>query len=240
MANKTRTDIIAQLKEYVPALEASDHDAAVDNLIDISAELVSARNNFSYLNVSEPATHDITADEYTVAEGDFSMTSFKEIRMFEWIKAATGENSRIKYLPIREFHDRFRYISYSGNTPGKPTFYTRQGNSLLFNCQVDETITARIWYSKYHGNFANDSASHLFQPDNIGFQAIICTALTELRRLIPGVEVPQQALAAAQFAEYWIERLIEEDIGKSDEGVKIAPADKKENYSSTSDPYDWV
>lgn len=240
MANKTRTDIIAQLKEYVPSLNASDYDTAVDNLIDISAELISQLHNFTYLAVSTPATHDITEGEYTVDEDHFSMTNVKEILFFEWIKAATGENSRLNYLPPREFHEMFRYVSYASQTKGKPHYYTRQGGLLLFNCPLDETVTARIWYQKYHGAFAADASSHLFEPDKIGFQAIVSTCLTEIHRLIPGVELSQKASVAAKFAEYWVEKLIEADMARADETPKLRANIHRDSKGGLTDPYNWI
>lgn len=240
MANKTRADIIAQLKEYIPNLNATAHDAAVDNLIDLSAEHISGRHNFSYLRATSPATHDAAANEYYMDESDFSFTNLKEIYFLEWIKAATGENARIEWLPENEFRRRFRYVEYSGKADGKPAFYTRSGNRFFFNCQFDEAATIRAWYQKYHGAFAGDSTSHSFQPDMIGFNAIVAVALAESQTMIPGLVLNPKAQSAAGTAEYWISQLVQADIGKNEEGVKLAPKQYRRGSGGETSPYDWV
>jgi hypothetical protein len=240
MANKTRTDIIAQLKAYIPNLDVTSHDTSVDNLIDLAAEHISGMHNFSYLRATTPATHDVTADEYSIAESDFSFTNIKEVLFLEWIKSSTGENARIHYLPERDFHDRYRYISYSGNTDGKPRHYTRVGNTFLFNCQLDETVTVRAWYQQYHGTFADDDASHSFVPDMLGFHAIVCVCLQECHRLLPGLQLSPKAQAAAGNAMYWIEKLIDADLNRADEPVEFVPQYKKDTQGGITDPYYWV
>ena len=240
MSNKTRADVIAQLKSYVPNLNASDHDTTVDNLIDLAAEIVSSRHNFTYLRETTPATHDIAAAEYSVAESEFSFTNFKEALFFEWINSTTGENARIRYLSERQFHDRYRYISFSGVTSGKPKYYTRVGKTFLLNCPLDEDVTARVWYQKYHGAFTDDDTSHGFEPNMLGFQAIVCVALQEVQRFVPGLQLSQKAQAAAMNAEVWIERLIQADLIKSDEDIEIEPLHTRGSSGGQTDPYSWV
>ena len=240
MANKTRSNIISQLKEYIPNLDASSHDTAVDNLIDLAAEYISGLYNFSYLRATSPATHDVTANEYTVAESDFSFTNLKEVLFLEWVKSGTGENARIHYLPEPEFHDRYRYVSYSGNTDGKPRHYTRAGSTFLFNCQLDETVTVRAWYQQYHGAFALDTTSHSFQPDMLGFNAIVAVVLSEAHRIIPGLQLNPKAQSAASYAQYWINELIKADSVRADEEIKLFPKYKRDSSGGQTDPYHWV
>lgn len=240
MANKTRSDILAQLYQYIPNTNVSSHDAAVDNLVDLAVEYISALHNFTYLRATTPATHDVVADEYSVAEADFSFTNLKEVLFLEWIKAATGENSRIMSLPELEFHDRYRYVSYSGNTDGKPKHYTRVGKTFLFNCQVDETITVRAWYQKYHGAFASDGTSHSFEPDMMGFNAIVDVALQEAHRMIPGLQLNPKARSAASYAKYWTDELIKADLKRSDEEIKLFPKYKRSGGGGLTDPYHWL
>lgn len=237
---KTRTDIIDQIYEYLPNVNVDSHDTALDNLIDLAAEQVSSQYNFSYLRATSPATHDVSANEYTVAETDFSFTNLKEVLFLEWVKSGTGENARIHWLPEQEFHDRYRYVSYSGNTDGKPRHYTRAGKTFLFNCQLDETVTVRAWYQQYHGAFTDDATEHNFVPDMLGFNAIVAVALQEAHRLIPGIQLNPKAQSAASYAQYWVEELIKADAQRADEEVKLFPKYKRDSSGGVTDPYHWI
>jgi hypothetical protein len=240
MANKTRTDIINQIHEYLPNMNVSSHDTALDNLVDLAAEYISGFYNFSYLRATSPATHDVVADEYYVDESDFSFTNLKEILFLEWIKSTTGENAQITYLPQKQYHDMFRYVSYSGNTNGKPMFYTRIGKRLMFNCQLDETVTVQAWYQQYHGAFAADETSHSFEPDMLGFNAIVSVALQEAQSLIPGLQLNPKANFVISKASYWIEELIKADGNRADEEIRMAPKHSRDVRGGVTDPYYWV
>jgi len=108
------------------------------------------------------------------------------------------------------------------NTKSKPTYYTQVGSRLYFNCPADETITIRVWYQGKHGNFDSDSDSHRFEPDNIGFQAIVAATLAELHEALPAMDISPKAALAIQKKEYWINKLIEIDL------------------MSQTQPYSWV
>ena len=159
---------------------------------------------------------------------------------FQWIKSATGENAEIKSLPYIKFLRKYPYVEYSGNSDGKPKYYTRYANRLFFNCQLDETVTARAFYQKTHGSFANDAAEHSFQPDNIGFQAIVAFVLSELRESLPGVKLSPAVAAAIAKKDYWVNKLIEHDLVNAHEEIEIEPLHKIDYPDTTINPYDWV
>lgn len=241
MANKTRNDIINQVYEYVPNMDVTSHLATLNNLIDLAAEEISRRANFAYLRATTPATYSLSANDYYVDESDFSFENFKEILFLQWIKSSSGESGQIKYLPQQNFLTRYPYIEYSGNSTGKPKYYTRIGTRYLFNCQSDEAITVRAWYQKLHGNFASDSAPHLFDPDNLGFQAIVSAVLSEVHEAIPGLQLSNKVIEAAQRKEYWIGQLIEYDSARVNEPIRITP--KHRDYDGAgdiTDPYNWA
>lgn len=240
MANRTRSDIIAQLKEYIPTINVSSHDTMIDNLIDLAAEDISYRHNFRSLMATTPKTHDIEADEYYVDESDFEFTNFKEIRYMMWLKSSTGEHSHIKFKPTERFFRDHPYVDYTGNTQGKPRFYTRTGTRIQFNCQLDETVTLRIWYQQKHGNFASDETSHSFEPDNLGFQAIVATVLGEIHDALPGIQLSPKAQIAMLKKEYWISKLIEIDLMKSDEEIEMGENIDGETSEGETQPYSWV
>ena len=241
MANKNRSDIIAQVYEYIPNLNVSSHDTTVDNLIDLAAEEISSRFNFSYLAANAPATHAVVADEYYIDEADFGFTDFKEILFLEWIKPATGENARITHLPKLDFLNRFRYIEYSDNTTSKPSYYTRLGTRYLFNIKVDEEITVRAWYQQYHGAFATDDTPHEFSPDMLGFNAIVSGVLAEAQVAIPALVLTNKAVSEASRKEFHIQKLIEADNLRTDEGMEIGFMNRgRGGGMGLTSPYDWT
>lgn len=240
MANKTRTNIISQVYEYIPQVEVTSRDDLLDNLIDLAVEMISQRHNFSYLRATAPATHDVIADEYYIDESDFSFTNFKEILLLQWAKASSGENARIKFLPFPDFIERYPYVEYSGNTDGKPKHYTKTGTRYLFNCQLDETVTMRAWYQQLHGNFVNDAAVHSFDPDNLGFQAIVSIVLSEIHDALPSLEVSKKAGMAMQKSEIWIDRLIRADLIKSDQPIEFEWSEQRTGEAGITNPYEWV
>ena len=241
MSNRTRSEIISQVYEYIPNLNVSSYDTTLDNLIDLAAEEISRRHNFSYLRESTPATHALAAGDYYVDESDFSFTNFKEIIFLQWIKSSTGENARIKFMPQQAFLDRYPYVEYSGNSDGKPGYYTRIGTRYFLNCQLDEAVTLRAWYQKLHGNFTDDATPHSFDPDNLGFQAIVSAVLSEAQEAIPGLQLSQKAIEAVQRKEYWINQLIEYDLNRANEPIEIEPLHRQtEGVGSMINPYNWV
>ena len=239
MANKTRADILAQVYEYVPNANVTSHNDLTDNLADLAVEVISAEHDFTYLRSTTPATHDVLQTEYTVAESDFSFTNLKEITHLQWVKAATGEHNNITHLPEQEFHARYGYVSYSGNSEGKPMHYTRAGNTLLFNCALDETVTVRAWYQQYHGNFTDDNTSHSFQPDNLGFQVIVAVILQELHTSIPGLELSPKAQAALMKASVYVGKLVMADLDKASEPIVLRAAHTK-HEDTVYNPYNWT
>lgn len=240
MANKTRTDIINQVYEYVPTMNVSSHDNLLDNLIALAAEEISMRHNFRYLVATAPATHDAVADEYYVDHSDFTFTNFKEIKRFEWIKSATGEYSKLIWMPTDEFLDRFPYPDYSSRTSGKPTRYTRIGTRYMVNCPVDEVVTWRIWYQKYHGAFADDDTSHSFDPNMLGFQAIVASVLAEIHNALPGLELSPKVKTQIGLQEYWINKLIAADISHIDEPVEMQENKDAVGIAPIESPYGWA
>lgn len=240
MANKTRSNILNQIYEYIPTINVTAHATLLDNLIDLAVEEISLRNNFTYLRSTDPATYTASEGTYYIDEASFSFTNFKELIDLQWIKSTSGENAFIKWLPEKDFRKRYSYVEYSGNTEGKPPYYTRYGNRIHLSCAFDEAVTVRAYYQQTHGNFADDDTSHSFQPDNVGFQAIVACALSELRESLPGLAWTQIALQCLQKKEMWIQQLINHDLINTDEEIELEPADKRDEEAGITDAYEWV
>lgn len=241
MANKTRLDIITQLYKYLPTVNNSAHTTMINNLIDQAAEEISLRHNFTYLRATTPATYSAAQGTYYIDESSFSFTNFKELLDLQWIKTTTGENAPIRWLPEEDFRKRYPYVEYSGNTQGKPVHYTRYANRIHLSHMFDEAVTVRAYYQQLHGNFTDDTTSHSFQPDNMGYQALLSCVVGELREVMPGLAWTQIALQCLQKKSLWIEQLIIHDLRNADEEIEIEPADRRmEDYASVTDSYDWV
>ena len=86
MTNKTRSDILAQVYEYIPQANVTSHNTLTDNLCDLAVEEISLRHNFRVLSASTHKEHAVSAGEYYVDESDFTFTNFKEIRLLMWLK----------------------------------------------------------------------------------------------------------------------------------------------------------
>jgi len=240
MANKTRTNIKDQVKKYFPTAGNTAHDTLLDNLIDLAVETISERHNFRCLAATAPASHDVTEGEYYIDEADFTFTNFKEITRMQWVKAATGEHGRIKYKHPGAFDRDYPYLDYAGRTGGKPQFYTQKGTRYFFNCPLDETVSVRAWYQMKHGNFASDDAVHLFDSDNLAFQAIVSITLSELHDALPGFELSPKAQFAIQKSGVWVSQLIESDRGRTDEEIVLGAYEDRNPSGGDNDPYSWV
>jgi len=90
MSNKTRSQIKAQIYEYLPNINNSAHTTLLENLIDLAAEEISYRHNFRYLALTTPAEHDIVEGEYYVEESDFG---FGGIQLNTYTSTMTGDET---------------------------------------------------------------------------------------------------------------------------------------------------
>jgi len=241
MANKTRADIMNQVYEYVPQMNVTSHDTTLDNLIDLAAEEISSRYNFSYFQNPTVATVALAAGIYSKTESNFTtFTNLKEILQLEWINSTTKEYGEIKWMPFRQFLKRYPYHDDTARTRGKPDKYTKVGSTILLNRPVDEAITLRAWYQQYHGAFAADTTSHGFIPDMLGFQAIVACVLNEAHDLIPGIEMSQKAMQEMAKKEAYMAALIDADKSKVDEPFEMAENVDSPGIAPEESPYGWV
>jgi len=241
MANKTRGDIINQVYQYIPQMNVDSHGTALDTLIDIAAEEISSRYNFSYFQNVTPASTSISAGSYTETESNFaSFTNMKEILQLEWIKSDTGEHGTLKWMPFRAFLKRYPYHDYSNRTRGKPDKYTKAGSTIILNRPADEGISLRAWYQQLHGAFAADTTTHSFEPNMLGFQAIVSCVLNEAHDLIPGIEMSKKAMQEMAKKEAYIAALIDADKSKVDEPFEMSENADSPGIAPEESPYGWV
>jgi len=166
---------------------------------------------------------------------------FKDILAMFWMVSGTSDYNPIKFMDDIVFHQTFGYVDDPDRTRGKPTHYTRLTDRFIFNCPADETISIRCWYQKYHPPFASDGTSHSFAAkDNmLAFQAIVHTALAELKMSMDALEFPQELSNVTQFAKYYTDRLIQRDIDVANEQFEFGWSERT-SRASASDDYSWV
>lgn len=247
MANKNRANIASQIYEYLPRLNTSSKTTLVNNAIDAAVETISHRHDFRCLRSATPDTATMTAGQYSAPMTSFGTVGsdaacFKGFLKLFQMKANAEDHNEIEFLDDASFHDRFGYVDYASRSPGKPRFYTRLANTLLFDCPVDEAITLRGWWQKYHGPFAADTSTHQFQPkDNmLAFNTILYFSLMELKSSLTGVEIPQELVTAEQRAEMLLQELIARDKDIPNESFSFGWGERSSCSRGNTDPYSWV
>ena len=241
MANKTKADVKNQVYEYIPQMSVAAHGTTLTNLIDLAAEEISFRHNFSYFAADSPASVTIATGSMTANAASFAtFTNKKEILNIEWIKSSTGEYGEVKWMPLREFLKKYPYHDYGTRTRGKPSRYTRSAGKYVLNVPADETITLRAWYQKFHGAFSTNTTTHDFEPNMLGFQAIVSCVLSEAHDLIPGIEMSQKAMMEMQKKESYIQQLIEFDKTRANEGIELQENVDSDGIAPDESPYGWA
>lgn len=246
MANKTQAEILAQVFQYVPQVNQSSKTTLMANLLDFVAEDISHRHDFRSLRATSPDTATMSAGAYSVVltawttMGSSSMP-FKDILSLHWMTAGTDDYSVIKFIDDKEFHSEEGYYDYASRTRGKPTRYTRVGDTFLFNVPADETILLRAHYQKFHPAFATSTSQHQFAAkDNmLAFMALTYGVLKESKASLSNVEYPQELAQVEKQYEMFIQRLIARDKDISNEEIVFSPGERRPDYGrrGNTNPY---
>jgi hypothetical protein len=246
MANKTRGDILSQVYQYLPQMNQTSKVTMLNNLVDLAVEEISNRHNFRSLKATAPDTATMTAGQYYVDLTGFATMGgtagyLKDILEMRLTESGKGTYSVIKYLDDKEFHDRAGYIDYASATQGAPSYYTRVGDRLLFNCPADKAYIVRAWYQKYHPPFSTDTMVHQFEAKSnmMAFHAIVYMTLLEAKNSLNSFEFPQELQAVGQMAEMWVQKLIGRDMDIANEEFEMGTLDSGEG-GGVVDPYGWV
>lgn len=246
MANKTRADILAQIYQYLPQVNQTSKATLLNNLIDVAAEEISNRHNFRALRASSPDTAAMTAGQYYVDMTAFATMGgtagyLKDILEMRLMKTGDSTYGVIKYLDDKEFHDRFGYVDYASASRGAPSYYTRLGDRLIFNCPADQAYIARAWYQKYHAPFSTDTMSHQFESKSnmAAFHALVYMTLLEAKSSMNAVEFPEELQSVGQMAEAWVQKLIMRDMDVGNEDFEMGIMEDS-GGDSTVNPYSWV
>ncbi len=248
MANKTKSEILSQVYEYVPQVNQTSKTTLIGNLLDYVAEDISKRHDFRCLRATTPDTCAMTASQYSVALTAFTTmgsasTPFKDILHLVWMKTGTNDYGIIKFIEDKEFHTKVGYYDYSGATLGKPSRYTRLGDTFLFNCPADESITLRAFYQKFHGPFGGTGSSHEFSAkDNmLAFMALVYGVLKEAKESLTGLEFPQEMQTVEQKYEMFVQKLIASDKDIANEDMDLLGwGEKADSVEPYYNPYGWV
>jgi len=248
MANKSRLEIKNQIYEYLPQINQTANATLVNNVIDLALEEISNMHDFRCLRAASPDEATLAAGAYSLVLNSTNFTTmmgttgyFKDIISMFMRKTGKDDYKPIYFLDDKEFHHRYGYVDYASRTRGYPDHYTRLENTLLFNCPAQESLLIRVYYQKYHPALASDSTTHSFDTkDNmVAFQAIVYSALVELKNSLNTVEFPHEMENVASMAKYYVGKLIARDFTRVNEQFEIGWAEKSDMGSTDSDPYYW-
>lgn len=96
-----------------------------------------------------------------------------------WIlNGASTRQEGLKYRPIAEFREEYIPIANEGD--GEPTEYTRQGNTVFFNCPISsdyDGLYLHIDYTDWATDLANDSTASVLSNSDKG---LILFSLAEI------------------------------------------------------------
>ena len=246
MANKTRGDILTQVYQYLPQLNQTSKTTFVNSLLDLAVEEISNRHNFRALKATAPDTAAMTAGQYYIDLTGFATMGgtagyLKDILEMRLMESGQGAYSVIRYLDDKEFHNKAGYVDYASASKGAPSFYTRLGDRLIFNCPADKAYIVRAWYQKYHPPFSTDTMAHQFEAKSnmMAFHAIVYMTLLEAKSSLNSFEFPQELQSVGQMADMWIQKLIMRDMDIANEDFDLGMADSGED-AGVADPYGWV
>lgn len=178
MSNKTG----AQLITTVRVRSARSNDSVLiteafvlDALNEAQIKIVRETPRLIDLDKRDSTTYQISTDDTSF---DISTLGPAHIG---WIWVLNGGDTRqagLKYRPLKEFQKK--YIPIANQSSSEPTEYTRQGNTIYFNCPVSSDYNGlylRIDYTDWATDLANDSvASELSNSD----KGLVLFALAEV------------------------------------------------------------
>jgi len=138
------------------------------------------------LDKSSTTDYQISTDDTSI---DISTLAPAHIGGIWILNGADTRQSGLKYRPLDEFRKKYLPIASEGSD--EPTEYTRQGNTIYFNCPVSsgcDDLYLHIDYTDWATTLANDStASELSNSD----KGLILFSLAEI--------YDELALAQPQF-----------------------------------------
>lgn len=249
MANKSRSDIKAQIFQYLPKVNQSAKDTLINNVIDLAVEEITNQHDFRIFKEKTYDTFTMSTGSYfmTLNVANFttmcaSTTPFKYIRIMRWLKQSGGEDyGTIRYLDDLTFHEKYGYIDYSSRTRGYPVHYTIIEDRVLFNCPVAEYLYIRCYYQKTHGAFDSDDTPHRFatRSNMTAFMYIVYRALLELKVSLSSAEFPQEIGGISDLVKKYAADLIAQDVEMPDEEFEIGWAERSDGNTVVSS-YDWV
>lgn len=237
---KSQSNVESQIGYYVPQITATVHATLLDNVINLALEEISERHDFRKLRYG-PEDYSASANEYNWSISDLVDASYTEIKhtiTLMWLKSSTGEVGKINYLTPDVFLGRYPYVDYASRDTGKPVFYTEINSKYYVNVPLDEAVTLRHYYQRYHPQISG-SETILFDPPNIAMMAVVAAAISEINDALPGLDLSPKAQAAMMRKEFWINRLIEYDLKRADP-IELGSLERGDWRTFETDPYAWV
>ena len=249
MSNKSRSDIKAQIFQYLPKVNQSAKATLINNCIDLAVEEITNQHDFRAFREKTPDTCTLSAGSYylDLNSSNFtnmcgSTTPFKSIRLMRWLKVSGGDDyGVIRFLDDLTFHEKYGYVDYASRDRGYPKHYTIIEDRILFNCPAYEALTIRCYYQKTHGAFAGDDTAHGFatRSNMTAFMFIVYRALMELKVSMNSAEFPQELSGVSDAVKKYGAELIAQDVDMPDEEFEIGWAERSDG-SVAENPYGWI
>jgi len=174
----------AQLIDTVRLRSARSNDSRIitedfvlDCLNEAQIHIVRKTPRLIDLEASDTTTYQISTDDTSINIATLNPAHIGGI----WIQ--NGANTRkagLKYRPLNEFRNKYEPISQESSS--EPTEYTRQGNTIYFNCPVADDydeLYLRIDYTAWATDLLNTEESVASELSNSD-KGLILFALAEI------------------------------------------------------------
>lgn len=180
-----------------------------------------------------------------------------------WLFDVSGDVTKfVRYMDLKEFDNTYSVEEIASRGSAAADHYTRVGGTYLLSAPADKAYELLARYQMYHPRFSlwstctftttttsgtttstlNPSTATIWfdaEHQMTALNAIVYTALTELKSSLNSVEFPQELQAVESLAKQWVSELIEADKDIMDEDFALGWAERSDS-SSEENPYDWV
>jgi len=169
MANKSGADLITTVRAR--AARSSDSVLITESFVlDClnEGQLTIVRNcpRLVDLDKSSTTVYQLSTDDTSI---DISTLNPAHIGSIWILNGSSTRQTGLKYRPLQEF--RKEYIPIANEGSGEPTEYTRQGNTIFFNCPVSsdyDGLYLHIDYTAFATDLANGATTSELSNSNEG------------------------------------------------------------------------
>ena len=132
-------------------------DFVLDALNEAQVHIVRKSPRLVDLDAKDTTTYQISTDDTSF---DISTLNPAHIGGIWILNGADTRRAGLRYRPLPDF--RKKYMPIANESSSEPTEYTRQGNTIFFNCPVGSdynNLYLHIDYTKWATDLTNDNSS---------------------------------------------------------------------------------